>query len=547
MPAASFSSLSTNYQRMEWRLRDRITDRLVLVALVALDLALRSGDEFVALVASGSSIAIGVDLLDVSSWTVFFALVVVAVPRLFPRLLSPLTSSIAFRGWVAAACVVLGALFTQIQSVRVAVATVVVLVGYAIGLFVLFDRYDRSVFDPDDLLVAGLDWLAPGDELFTAELQRSLERTGPLRTVSLALIAFAAAAFFSYPVVVGGLLLSVLQQTFPVPDFLVLVYLAVTAVSKRTDRLQRPPELLSVDTYLLSFVKRSTDTITGPLLVLLVGLGTLLTLLPPLLSLRILRSTGRVELFLTAGPMTTWNFVGTLALLLTSFCYGLWFWLRLLPRLTVFLELWRGAENRTPRVARPRSLTAPSSLTFLAALAGIATGLTGSGRLWFAAVWPALVLGVIVLCYRTYDRAPPSAGREDLVLAAAVAIPAATLFTFPEMETTAPGRLRPVTIYVVALLWYVVGVARVIRYSNRYDRRYAEHFGDPDRDSQEPDGGVPDDERRYAFALYLAIGGLYSLLASGYLSSDVRILTSLLGLALVVFGAASFVVRYYRL
>jgi len=507
--------------------------RGVLLVVVGLDLALRYGDVLFGFVLAGLSLTIGVGLLDVSQWLVVFVGLALIAGKLYPPPMRDFADEASVRLVTAAAATAMAMVLTTIDGLDDAGRFVSVAVGFSVAIALVFRLLGASVFDVESPLVRGLDWVARGEDIARQELADAKTYEGWVGTFALGAFAVAVHVVLVAPVLVAGVLTVMLVETFPLPDLLVIAYLLGGVVAERTERVSAPPEVLQVDDYLLTFARQARNGIHGIFLALLFGVGIFMTITMPVLVLR--SATG---LLLSAFeppilPVLTWNVVGFWALYLTGAFYGLWFWLRMIPRIVAFLERWNDEPREAPLDSRPKSLLVPSLVATMVATAGLANGFLGANRSLFAVAWPLTVAGVSWVVFRAYRHHPRTARNEDVAVAAATLLACLLLIGNLAIVSGDLGRLvSPKVGLLCGMVLYVTGVGRVNRYATRHDRRY---------------GDGTDDERRYALSVYLGIGGLLALLTTRYLDGPIRVLVLVGGVALVVFGLALGVTKYYRL
>ena len=500
------------------------------VAAIA-DLLVRFGDEVLASTLAGTSLAVGAGVLELSQWLVFTTTVAVVAPRLYPPPLRDVVAPVPVRSCFAVFGVCMAISLDDPETTWDVMAFLASGVGLVAVTGLLVRAKGLSPFDADGTLVAGLNWFLRTDESVGAELRRIENLDGRLRVGMRWLFGLSTLIPLVVPMVIAALVVLVLADTFPFPDVLVLAYVAGAFVAAKTGVSSSSPDALAIDSYLLSFGREAAKGLHGTFLLLLFSVGIFSTVGLPAGLLGIV-----IELLLTVVgndpvSLASFNVVGVHLLWVGAVLYGFWFWARMVPRITVFLERWNGQPIRTPLAARPTLLTLPSALATALASLGLRHGLTPPGEYAFALSWP---LGLVALGYvvvRTRRRHPTRSHGEDFVLVGAVLL---SVFSIPGVTIASgtSGSIPPGEAGLVAGAIAFVGLlGRVSRYSERHDYRY---------------GDGPDDERRFATPAYLLVGGLYALLVSGYLDYQLRVLTLAIGVLLLVSGTALAASSYYR-
>ena len=480
---------------------------------------------------AGTSLAVGAGVLNLSQWLVLTTTVAVVAPRLYPPPLREVVEPVPVRSCFAVFGVGMAISLSDPETIWDMLAFLATGVGLVAvtGLFVR--AKGLSPFDTDGALVAGLNWFLRTDELAGTELRRIENLNGRLRVGMRWVFGLSTLLPLVVPIIIAALVVLVLADTFPFPDVLVLAYVAGVFVAAKTSVLSSSPDVLAIDNYLLSFGREAAKGLHGVFLLLLFTAGIFSTVALPAGLLGIV-----IELLFTvveSNPVSLafFNVVGVHLLYVGAVLYGFWFWTRMVPRITVFLERWNGQRIRTPLASRPTLLTLPSALATALASLGLRYGFTPPGEYAFALSWP---LGLAALWYvvrRTRRRHPSRSHGEDFVLVGAVLLSTMSIpgvvIALGTSVTVPPAEAG----LLVGAIAFVGLLGRVSRYSERHDYRYS-------------DG--PDDERRFATPAYLLLGGLYSLLLSGYLDWQLRVLTLALGVLLLVSGTALAATSYYR-
>lgn len=488
------------------------------------------GDE---LFFSVASLGIGFGILDVTQWLLFVVAIGIVVPFLYPEPLREVTKTVRARSIISLTGVGFAIVVSDIGGTGDAGLVLVIAVGFFVAIGVLLRIEGISPYDETGQLVSGLNRFTRRDGIARDELDRAKAYDGWRRSFALGTFAVAAYVVLFAPTLVIAVVVMMLAKTFPIPDFLVLAYALLGITAERTERLSQPPESLNVESYLLQSARHATNGIHSMFVVMLFGIGVLATVITPVLIFR--PTSGLLLLTIRPPilPLLLWNVIGLYVLSLGGALYGLWFWIRMLPRVTAFLERWNDEPQKTRLVSRPKLLLVPSFVATSVATAGLSNSFLGENRFLFAVVWPPVAIGIAWVVRRTRRRHPTATRREDFTIAAAVLIAYLTL-----MDVLAIGSgnlavlLSPQIGLFCGMILYVVGIGRVNRYGNRYDYRY---------------GDDTDDERRYAFPLYLGIGGMFALLTTGYLTGTLQILILVSAILLLGFAAVMAVTKYYRL
>lgn len=493
----------------------------------------RYGDELSGFLFSGLSLGIGVGVVDLTQWLLFVAVLGFLAPQLYPSSMEEITETVPLRLVVGATGTGFAIVMTGMDGLDDVGLLLVLAVVFFVALSAIFRIYRASPYDEDGVLVSGLDQFAQWDGIAQDELERATNYDGWRRSLALGIFAGATYVVLFAPVLVAGVVTTMLAETFPIPDLLVIAYALNGLVAAQTERLSTPPDPLNVEDYLLTFAGHATDGVQSMFVLLLFGFGVFLTVVTPVIVLR--PATGLLLLTLRPPilPLLSWNVVGLYVLALSGAAYGLWFWLRMGPRVAAFLERWNDAPRETPFASRPRSLLLPSFLAIAVATAGLSNDFLGENRYPFAVAWPVVTVGVAWVVRRTRRRRPAVARREDLTIVAAVIVAYLTLMGCLAIGTRDPTvLLSPRVGLFCGVMFYAVGVGRVSRYGNRHDQRY---------------GGDTDDERRYALSLYLGIGGLFTLLTAGYVTGALETLVVISGVLLLGFAVVTGLTKYYRL
>lgn len=514
------------------RSRQESAPLVLLVFVAGSDLFFRFGDEFLSLFFASVSLGIGAGVLTVSQWLVVVTALVVFAPRLYPPTFRELVETVPLRVIVAATGTGIAVVLSDVRGAEDAGWLFVVAITFMLALSVALRANDVSVFDEKSQVVAALDWFASQEGTARDELAKAKTYGGVLGVFALAIFAVAVYIVFFTPVFIAGLITVVLVETFPLPDVLVIVYVLGVIAATGVERLPAPPRALELDEYLLAFARQATNGIHSMFVSLLFGVGIFLTVATPLVGLRL-----SAELLSTAVrppilPHLAWNVVGLVFLFLTAVGYGLWFWLRMVPRIGAFFERWNDDDRETPLASRPRSLLLPTFVATAVATAGFSNGFLGENRHVFAVVWPIPVVATGWVVWRTRRRHPTVARREDVAVVAAVLIAVFTLMgSLAILQNDLAPLLSPDVALLCGVILYVSGIGPVSRYGDRHDRRY----------------GDADDERRFALPLYLANGSLLALLSTGYVAGTLEVLLLASGVLMLVFGGALGASKYYYL
>lgn len=509
-----------------------------VLLIAGLDLLVRYGDLLFGFILASVSLGIGVGRLDITQWLLLFAALALVADRFYPppmREHPPMSErlgKVLVRAITAGAGTGIAIVLTTIDGLDDAGLLVGVVAAFLLTIALVFRSFGVSTFEEDGPFVLGLDWFAPDEGIAQQELTDAKSYEGWRRAFALGIFAVAVHVIIFAPVLVAGVIATMLVETFPLPDLLGIAYMLGAVVAAKIERFPEPPAALNVDDHLLKSAKYATNGMHGIFVVLLFGVGIFMTVATPMLVLR-----PTTELLFTVFeppilPVLTWNVVGLWTLSLASALYGLWFWLRMTPRIAAFLERWNDEPRETGLRSRPKSLLVPSLGATVVATAGLGHGFLGPNRHIFAVAWPLTAFGVALVVHRTRQRHPTVARREDFTVVAATLLGYATLMLSLAIGTGDLSVLvSPNVGLLCGIVLYVAGLGRANKYATQHNSQY---------------GSDEDDERRLAFAVYLGVGGLLALLTTGYLEGPVRIFVLVGGVALVLFAIAVGITSYYR-
>lgn len=514
------------------RQQSHVWFRVALLVVASSDLLLRTSDELLLLVLSTLSISTEVGLLTVLQWVVVFVALFVLVPDLYPPPTRGLAEMVSFRTIIALTGVGTTYGLTDPDGLDDVGLVVLLALGFVAATTVVLRRNDVPFFDPESPLSEGLDWFALHEDAARKELDRAKEYDGWRRTLALGIFALAVQVMLYAPVLVAAAVATMLVAIAPLPDVLAIAYVLGKWVGSRVDRLSSPSDRLNVGDYLLTFARHAGSGIHGMFVSLLFGVGILLTVAPPLVVFRNLVGLLGTALRPPILPLLAWNVVGICALVLSAALYGLWFWIRMTPRTTAFLERWNDAPHRTSLEARPKSLVLPVFFALGVASVGVSNDFLGANKHLFAAAWPVPVVAIGWVVLRTRRRHPSVPRREDVFVTASVLLAVLGLRgTLAILAGDLATLLSPQTGLLCGIVLYVSALGRVSRYGDRHDRRY----------------GDRDDERRYALPLYLGNGGLLALLSTGYVAGVLGGLLFAAGGVLVASSVALGIAKRYHL
>lgn len=519
--------------------RQRTTSLFAIAVVATADLLLRFGDELLGIFFSSVFLGIEAGILDVSQWIVLVTALAVFAPKLYPGPMGKLVEPLPFRLLVAGTATGMAAVLADFHELADVGWMFAIALGFGIAFSVLLRSHDVPVFDVESPLVYGLERYALGEGVARDELERATEYGGWTGRLALGVFATATYAVFLVPILVSGIVVEVLLELAPLTDFLVLTYAIASILATRVDRLPAPPSALELDAQFLSLARHGYRGIHGFFVVLLFAVGVFITISTPVAALypafELLLASFRPP----ATPLLSWNVVGLVLLYLLATGYGLWFWARMVPRAATFLERWNDEERETSLEPVPRSLLLPTFVATGVATAGLSNGFLAGNRHLFAATWPLPVLTIAWVVWRTRRRPAVTrredgsvARREDVTVVAAVLIAYFTLMgNVALVRNDLAVLFSPSVGLFCGIVLFASAVGRVSRYGDRHDRRY----------------GDCDDERRLALPLYLAVGGLFALVATGHFTGALEALLAVSGVTMLGFGAALGVTKYYYL
>lgn len=225
-------------------------------------------------------------------------------------------------------------------------------------------------------MVELLDAVTPFDDADDA-LQKALNLPEPWRRVELATWWLATGFLLVIPVFLFGLVGGVLFGYFPLLEGLVVGWLALEKVAvlfPAAPRIRLPDwQRVDIDSRLFESIETALSSIKGAVLTMFAFLGVTIT--AGTFSVGVARMPGAVDLvglFLDglAAPgyptlHSTAILLGGLSGVLTSLLvgtYGLWYWLRVLRRLPLYLAWWQDARRSTPGTTETVALSDVPSL-----------------------------------------------------------------------------------------------------------------------------------------------------------------------------------------
>lgn len=396
----------------------------------------------------------------------------------------------------------------------VLLVTAVAVVGFPAYLVVV---HGWTVLDTDGQAVRVFDAYAPRSVV--DELRTDIERSGVLGRLSSLLLLVGFGTLLALPSFLAGYIGRLLTFAAPVPDLLVLCWLAAVTLRGRLGDGDRTGSADALDERFYAVaatVGRSTvGTYTG----FLATFGLFGTVLMVAATVRL------TELFVStvgdAGGVIVWYTLGYLVVTAVAGLYGLWGWLRLFERLPPS----PADTDAIPTRPVGHSVVAPGSVLLVSlAIAGLTTA---AGRLLWT-VWPLLPYAICVAWGVTRTRETQPLDRETRVVT--VASVCHVVGVLVALDPTALVALRsgtlPAELLWPSLLCLVVlgGLGLLAETSGRRD-------------------GVG----RYAFPVVMCSVAVVCLVLLGVESHVPPVLLGGLAITAGVGGLAVAVTRYYDL
>lgn len=422
--------------------------RPVLASTASIDLVFRSIADLSLPEGVGALIAlIGLSVSEarfvgiVATWLMYFALVVDLTPRIYPDVLKPVSENTSFRLLVASVAIVVFVLVSLNQSpeqiadslppiTRFVLLLCFILViplgilAFVSYLAVITNRTDevlgsKTPTQPPALIVAVLDEVNPLRRIVdsnVAEDRSEVDRAWATVTVGLFLLAFLA-----------GFAIVILSGFYPAPELLVLSSVVVGVVADHrgpesaTNRIkeQFDSRVLDLEQRFLEALAQATRGDKGLGSLGLAFIGSLFSMMLFVQAGRLWGNTHPSVVIQTTAPV----------LFAVSGMFGLWFWLRVVGRIPVSLDLWERTHRRadTPRDSvsdttdrplpmRASQLSLPPDAFIGGGLLAVVATAGWSGSLTVEAYLGGAVLGIAIVSwslYRTVTQLPqpPSTDR----------------------------------------------------------------------------------------------------------------------------------------
>lgn len=413
-------------------------------------------------------------------------------------------------------------------SPLVAVAIFPVFFG-SVGVIIWYfqNRAGWDLRDPAGEGATLVERYVPG---MVEELREERRHDGLRRTVGVGVWLVAFGVIFAVPCFVAGLVANLLANAFPIPDVLLLSVVVIQFVgsSESISASFGVPSRnhLDVETRLYDAVTDSLRNMKGMIMIVVTVIGGVLS--AKLLSTIVtLLSTVR-DVLAVAVPfdlLLAWNHVGVAIVLVVSAAYDIWYWLRQLERIGPFLDVWEADPRGISGPTRPRGLTIPPSLAFLAVV-GFFAGVDANVeyvRVAFAVAWPAsvtLLLGCVIWTVRTPTQLPTE---EDKIVVLSFTILAASIWIGGNAETLVAGVVSRAAL--TNLLFSIAGITAVVYLPNARERE------------------LPFGLENYSFVLYLFAFGVVAGVASVVGGGSVTLMYASLAVICVVGAVALAVVK----
>lgn len=362
--------------------------------------------------------------------------------------------------------------------------SIVGLTGTALTLY-LVNRHDWQLFDPEGQTIN----LVNKFHVFTDIREKAAEDLsreglhGKLERGSWVVMVAVVAGF---PCFVAGVIASILYLADPLPDLLVLGWVAAGVVTPAVPSLRQPIDA-DIESRLYDVVKYATRSRKGMIVTVLSAVGlifaVLLTILPGIGTVPIV-ATEIINSLDAAGDMSVLTTLrlsaatGVVLSLLAAGVYSIWFWLREFRRLPAFLASWEGVDDQNDIPTRPLGLILPPMVVlvviFRYAFFMVETIGDGIGQEQFMLVilplavgWP-LLLGVLAIpVWLTRQRSPQDIIYEDHVVTVSLAIQvvAAWLMFPPNFR---PEFIRGPAVFILIGIYTAVALfPNVARYGER--------------------------------------------------------------------------------
>lgn len=327
-------------------------------------------------------------------------------------------------------------------------------------------RADWELRDPTGEGATLVENYVPG---MVEELRGERRHDGLRRTVGVAVWLVAFGFIFALPCFVAGLVANLLANAFPVPDLLLLSVVVTQVVASSESISFRPPSKarLDVEVRLYDTVTNSLRNTKGMMLVVVTVFGGVLSARLLSMTVGLLPTIrGALAVAVPAAPLLAWNYVGVVVALVASAVYGVWYWLRQLERIGPFLDLWEDSPRGVSGPTRPRGLTIPPVLSFLAVV-GFFAGIDANVervRVAFALAWPAsvaLLVGCVVWTARTPTQLPTD---EDRTVVVSAAMPIASTWIGGNADALVAGSVS--TAALTNLVFSVLGIVALVYLPN---------------------------------------------------------------------------------
>ncbi|WP_276261540.1 hypothetical protein [Haloglomus litoreum] len=281
-----------------------------------------------------------------------------------------------------------------------------------------------------------------------AEISDDLRRDGVVGALGAFFWLLALGLVVVIPAAIAGFVTNVLYNAYPLPELLVLGWVALGVVGRFFPDVHTPTlASLDLEDRLYGTVKHATRTLKGMMLTLFAVCGLFGGAGYVLIGVRLLAAAPTPAQFLTAPALA----VALLAFItapLVAGGYLIWCWLRQFRRVQPFLDRWIGDDAPDTAPARPVGQTAPPTLLVLV----VATLLGGLGDHPLvvpaaAVIVPVGMLGLVAIVLRTRQLPETPLGREGGAVTAGLVVQSIGLVLAGSAEQLWPalveGRLPP--------------------------------------------------------------------------------------------------------
>lgn len=455
--------------RTDWATIQRILERLgeSTVAPAMLSLLAGLNTELQALAA-------------ISQWLFVGSLFYVYTPEIFRRSATEHTDRESFRlltamltiGYtVVLSSVIFGTPWTLHSTIGTLLgfllATAATCVGYGWYFRRVLAWRDQSIADRIDVLAAFIP--VPADE--REEIHDGIAESGAWATIRASSLFAAVLMTCVMHIFLFGMLSVLVIGLYPLVEILVLLGVGGRTVYRwdpsRFNFEQSRLDILDIKTRLYDAVSNAGRGLKGwTSLFLCVFFGLFTQVLFFAFALGLVAGSTlsfatlviNIGIGTSFGAVLTWNTLGLGLSFLAASIYGVWYWIRILGRLPVFLDAWevtvgrRESVDRENKVTRPVGLMLPPALALSGATLWIVFAPSGSGQLVvsvpdlvYAAVWPSTLVMMLASVWRTRKKAPQRPWSENLAIPLALLLQNGLGFVFLWLENPSAAGEEPVS------------------------------------------------------------------------------------------------------